>query len=321
MRVSICIPHYFKPSDDPHGYGSTRQTARVTRILSLGRCIGSVLSLQRSTRNCLFTLADKAIDHFVTSVDHAIEPVEITLTVCTDGKNMLGEVLEEFRDFINIKSFDLEDPRQLPIATRDWLLKGDSKSSDADLYAYLEDDLVIQDEEFFDKQSWFLSRLQNSHCLMPHRYEPVFRRNVGRLLIDGPLRPALVRQFAQPQLNAGRGVYREQVKVSFDIAENPHSGLFVVNREQRDFLSTQQLPVNGFISPLETAATLTVLKYFRVCKPSLHCHDFLTIEHGHPSFTSFMNQWEHRPISAARGTSPLSQDPSCGQTRPSRSPL
>jgi len=308
MRVSICIPHYFKPSADDHGYGSTRNTARVTRILSLGRCIGSLLSLQRSKRNCLFTLADKKIDHFTTSSDHAMEAIDIQLTVCTDGENMLDEVLEEFKDFITIKTFNLEDPRHLPIATRDWLLKGGSKSVDADLYAYFEDDLVVNDAEFFDKQSWFLSQLGNSHCLMPHRYELVCRRKVGRLLIDGPLRPALVREFAQPKFKAGRGIYRGQTQVNFDIAENPHSGLFIVNREQRDFLAAQVLPVKGFISPLETAATLTVLKYFKVCKPSLDCHDFLTIEHGHPSFTSFMNQWEHRPISTSRGTSPLKQD-------------
>lgn len=290
-------------------------------MLSLGRCIGSLLSLQRRSRNCLFTLADKKIDHFAESSDHALEPIEIAVTVCTDGENMLDEILEEFQDFIEVKTFKLEDPRLLPIATRDWLIKGNPTPANADLYAYLEDDLVINDEEFFDKQSWFLNRLQNTHCLMPHRYELVMRRKVGRLLIDGPLRPSLVRQFTQPQLNAGRGIYRGQRKVSFDIAENPHSGLFVINRDQRDFLSVQELPIDGFISPLETAATLTVLKYFKVCKPSLDCHSFLTIEHGHASFTSFMNQWEHRPISTSRGTSPLTHNPSFDQTPPSRSPL
>ena len=318
MKISVCIPHYFKPSDDQHGYGSTRQTPRITRILSLGRCIGSLLSLQRSQRNCLFTLADKAIDHFGLHASEGwLEPIAIKITVCTDGKNALSEVLDEYRDFIQVKSFDLDNPRQLPIATRDWLLKGDSEAEPADLYVYSEDDLVINDSEFFDKQSWFLSHSKSKHCLMPHRYELVFRRKVGRLLIDGPLRPSLVRQFTHPQVHAGRGVYRGTTNVSFDIAENPHSGLFIVNKEQRDFLAKQQLPIDGFISPLETAATLTVLKYFKVCKPSLHCHDFLTIEHGHPSFTAFMNHWTHRPMPE---TGPSSPDHHAGAAKPSLSP-
>jgi len=241
--------------------------------------------------------------------DDAMEPIEITLTICTDGNNALEEVLDEFRDFLEVKTFDIEDPRQLPIATRDWLIQGNGMSGDADLHAYIEDDIVINDVEFFDKQLWFLSRLKDTHCLMPHRYELVFRRKVGRLLIDGPLRPGLVGQFTEPQPNAAQGSYRGHTRVSFDIAENPHSGMFVITNKQRLFLSAQELPVSGFISPLETAATLTVLKYFKVWKPSLKDHNFLSVEHGHPSFTSFMNQWEHRPISAARGTSPLSQDP------------
>jgi hypothetical protein len=241
--------------------------------------------------------------------DDPMEPIEITLTICTDGTHALDEVLDEFRDFIEIKTFCLDDPRQLPIATRDWLLKGNAVSADADLYAYIEDDIVINDLEFFDKQLWFLSRMRDAHCLMPHRYELVFRRKVGRLLIDGPLRPGLVEKFTEPQRDAAQGSYRGHTRINFDITENPHSGLFVITNKQRRFLSSQELPVDGFISPLETAATLTVLKYFKIWKPSLNDHNFLTVEHGHPSFTSFMNKWEHRPISASRGTSPLTQDP------------
>ena len=302
MKVRICIPHYFKPSDNQSGYGSTRQTPRITRVLSLGRCLGSLLNLQRSQRNCLFSMADQAIDHFgLEPTQPAIEPLKLEITVCTDGKNELSEVLHEYRDFIQVKRFELDDPRKLPIATRDWLLKGDQNDDD-DLYAYLEDDIVINDRDFFDKQLWFLERTEGSHCLMPHRYELIFRRNVGRLLIDGPLRPKLVRKFSTPQSNVARGSYRGIVSIAFDIPENPHSGMFVVSRDQKDILANQELPCDGFISPLETAATLTVLNSFKVCKPSIDCYDFLTVEHGHASFTSFMNKWQHRPMQAVSTT-------------------
>lgn len=240
---------------------------------------------------------EQTIEHYaLASSNRILDSLDIDLTVCTDGVNILDEVLEEFRDFITVKVFDLDDPKTLPIATRNWLLRDNRDNNNYDLYAYMEDDLVINDVEFFEKQAWFLEHTKGKLCLMPHRYEPVFRRKVGKLLIDGPLRPALVRRFSKPKLNAGRGIYRGGLNVVFDIPENPHSGLFIVNKAQKEFLSQQQLPVDGFISPLETAATLTVLQYFVICKPALDCSDFLMIEHAHPSFTSFMNQWKHQPL-------------------------
>lgn len=300
MRVSLCIPHYFKPSDDKDGYGSTRQTARITRTLSLGRCLGSLISLQRLNRNCVFNMASQAIEHYaINNSTDPLSPLEIEITVCTDGENTLGEVLDEFRHFIQIKTFELEEPKNLPIATRDWLLRTRDNGEHFDLYVYLEDDIVINDLEFFNKQLWFLSHTKGRFCLMPHRYEPVFRRKVGRLLIDGPLKPSLVRRFSEPRPNAGRGIYRGIHPIEFDIPENPHSGLFVISNPQKEYLSSKKLATDGFISPLETAATLTVLEHFTVFKPSVDCTNFLTIEHGHPSFTSFMNKWEHRPL---RGT-------------------
>lgn len=296
-RIAICIPHYFKPSDNKKGYGSTRQTARITRLLSFGRCLGSLINLQRTRKNCLFNMNEQAIEHYAIA-DRKILPddIQIEITICTNGVDVIDEILEEFSDFVTIKTFELDDPKILPITTRDWLLRNSKDNDNYDLYAYLEDDLVITDAEFFDKQAWFLGHTKGRFCLMPHRYEPIFRRNVGRLLIDGPLRPALIRKFYEPKQNSGRGVYRGETNISFDIPENPHSGLFVVSRSQKEILSKQELPIDGFISPLETAATLTVVKYFSIFKPSIDCSNFLMIEHAHPSFTSFMNQWKHQPL-------------------------
>ena len=63
--------------------------------------------------------------------------------------------------------------------------------------------------------------------------------------------------------------------MSFDLASNPHSGCFVVSATQADELSQQPLPREGFVGPLETAATLTVLHRYPVMKPSLEHWRFL----------------------------------------------
>jgi hypothetical protein len=57
----------------------------------------------------------------------------------------------------------------------------------------------------------------------------------------------------------------------------------------------------GFVGPIETASTLTVLQFFPVLKPSLRHRSFLSIEHAHPSFLPYLSQFPHR---AAGGPSP-----------------
>ena len=57
----------------------------------------------------------------------------------------------------------------------------------------------------------------------------------------------------------------------------------------------QPLPNDGFVSPLETAATLTVLQHFPVLKPAAPHQGFLAVEHGHPSFLSYLQTFPHHP--------------------------
>ena len=128
----------------------------------------------------------------------------------------------------------------------------------ADLLAYLEDDVVIDDPGFFDKQLWFLEKTNHRFCLMPHRYEPVHQGPIHQLLVDGPLSPQFIGRFMQPQRNAAHGLYSGNEKVHFDLTDNPHSGCFVVSARQAEELSQKDLPREGFVGPLETAATLLI---------------------------------------------------------------
>ena len=98
----------------------------------------------------------------------------------------------------------------------------------------------------------------------------------------------------QPQANAAHGVYGGKDTVNFDLTSNPHSGCFVVSAQQAKELSQQPLPREGFVGPLETAATLTVLHRYPVMKPSLEHWQFLQVEHGHPSFRSYLKTLPHQ---------------------------
>jgi hypothetical protein len=69
---------------------------------------------------------------------------------------------------------------------------------------------------------------------------------------------------------------------------NPHSGFFGLNRDQVFELRTLPLPTEGFVGPLETAASLSVGIAFKLLKPSMESRDFLAIEHAHPSYLGYL---------------------------------
>ena len=92
----------------------------------------------------------------------------------------------------------------------------------------------------------------------------------------------------QPHYAAAKGNFKGQ-DIVFDIPINPHAGCFGLSRQQLISLKDQDLPQEEFIGPLETAATMTVGKYFKILKTSFsHC-SFFEIQHAHPSFLINLN--------------------------------
>ena len=288
MRVQVCIPHYFRehtdPGNNPNGYGSQRRSARLSRSIALARCISALLDVQRRKETCLLNISNRCIEHFA---NHETS-LEVAICVCTDGTNQLSDVLDLYQNKIQVITLPLENPRDLPLACRDHLI---NNHGEADLLTYMEDDLVIHDKLFFDKLMWFHTNSNHQLSLMPHRYERVDAGNMETLMVDGP---NFTGQFTRPQQHVAHGKFRGMESVSFDMADNPHSGTFTVSRVQAEQLKASALPRVGFIGPLETAATLTVLLPFPVLKPSRECWKFLRVEHGAPSFLHTINSLPHQ---------------------------
>ena len=291
MRVHVCIPHYAGGGADaianPEGYGSLRSEDQFKRTLALNRCLHGLLGLQRLSEIVVLNIHRERIDHHPANLPY----LELKISVCTDGEHQMEQVLDLFDTKIETVQLKPDTPRELPLACRDYLM---ANRAEADLLMYLEDDLVIHDPAFFDKQRWFLEKTDHRFCLMPHRYELVNQPGIHHLLVDGPIDPQYLSQFMEPRINAAKGLYGGREMVNFDLTSNPHSGCFVVSAQQADELSKQPLPRKGFIGPLETAATLTVLHRYPVMKPSIKHWQFLQVEHGHPSFRSYLNSLPHQ---------------------------
>ncbi|BEV35477.1 hypothetical protein [Synechococcus sp. M16CYN] len=202
------------------------------------------------------------------------------------GDNILYEALEQFRPAATVLSFDLKDPRYLGLAARDWLI---SHSEPADLNIYLEDDLVIHDPLLPEKFLWIAKQSNHSCVLFPHRYELIQSLELPtRLYIDGPSNHDDITSWHQPLESAASGRFCGRELLTFDVPSNPHSGFFALSRQQTDYLACNDLAIEGFVGPLETAATHTVGRFFKLLKPALNCREFLTLEHAHPSYLGYL---------------------------------
>ncbi|MCP9799186.1 hypothetical protein [Synechococcus sp. RedBA-s] len=260
----------------------------MRRAVALGRCLGSVLSLARSEEETILDIGHQGLRSAPPStIRSCLAGVRIDCHVFVSGEECLSDVLECFAGRIQVHHEVLENPRLLPAAARDYLLKVEEP---ADLSLYLEDDLVIHDRLFVDKLIWFSERTQHKVVLMPHRYECSRDPEHARLYVDGPLRDDFIGRYYRPMTQVAEGRFWDGQEVTFDAPGNPHSGLFALTAPQRQHLRGRPQPIDGFVGPLESVATYTALSVFPVWKPAWHCRDFLAIEHAFPSFLGYLGR-------------------------------
>lgn len=275
MKLLFTIPHFFCPTEGGQ-YSSTRHEAE-SRVRAFSACLAGLhqvfgpeqrmLDMQRR----LAPRANQRLAH------------EIHVAVCTNGQHHLLDGLDA-----SLRYFELHecstDPRLLGFechaVLRDAL-------GQFDYYCYLEDDLVLHDAWFFQKLKWF-TRWQGAECLLqPNRYEQS-RGTLGRkVYVDGELRPQLTERFRKPGVSPDLDAAFLDGTARFQAALNPHSGCFFLTAEQMKRWSGESHFLDRdvrFIGPLESAATLGILKSFQVYKPAPENAAFLEIEHAVPGF-------------------------------------
>ena len=139
-----------------------------------------------------------------------------------------------------------------------------------DYYCYLEDDLVLHDAWFFAKLGFFTAEAGPRCLLQPNRFEWARDALAQKAYIDGDLPDSVTACYQD--INQ-----RRQVLLSFmetpilcRRTRNPHSGCFFLSAEQMRYWSEQPWFLDRdsrFYSPLESAATLGIMRTFRVYKP------------------------------------------------------
>ncbi len=287
MRLLAAIPHFFdrtrSRSPDGRWHGSTGQDPSA-RVAALSACISAL--------HQLYGPAQQVIDHAtrVARPANAGTAGRVEVVVCTSGDgHLLDQLPLPAGSFIHRPT--AAPPPLLGFECHAVLRDG---LGEHDYYAYLEDDLIARDPWMFVKLGWFTDQLGQGVLLQPNRYEVGPLGLVHKAYIDGDLADEVTAPFqdiSESPVATGRLLGRT---VTFVRARNPHSGCFFLNGSQMsawaarpDFLDRD----TGFIGPLESAATLGMMRAFRVYKAAAEDAGFLEIEHHG---TSFLGQLRRR---------------------------
>jgi hypothetical protein len=169
------------------------------------------------------------------------------------------------------------DWTQVPLVASRRLLE---QAADYDVVGYLEDDLLIEDPEFFHKIAWLDQHTDGSYAFLPHRCESI--PGEGDVILSGDP------DGGRPDLFWDTG---EQLSVSWPLGErcfyratNPHSGCYFLTRRQalgllQHWQQRQWKPDFQLAGPLEQASTGLLLPVFKVMKPVVQHYRFLMVRH------------------------------------------
>jgi hypothetical protein len=277
MRLLFVIPHFYKQTSGM-SYGSLRECCD-DRARSVAKCI---LTLHQTfgPRRHFLHIADKTA-HPVDACDRH----EIKIVVCTtQGSHLLDEL--GLPDALYEHRPTSAAPKLLGYEAHQVMLE---ELGSWDYTCYLEDDLLLRDPDFFAKLKWFQAIAGPGRLLQPNRYELSPGPASHKCYVDGDLAPHVAAPFACTEpLPLLRARHMGRI-LHFRKAENPHSGCFFLSAEQLAHFSSQPFFMDrstSFVGPLESAATLGILRSFSIFKPAADNAAFLEVEHPGRAFVS-----------------------------------
>lgn len=294
MNILFTIPHYFQPTAEGK-HSSLRPDAgfRAEALASL------VLSLHENFGCNQFTvdLSRPAMRRNV----NLSERNHVNIIIITLGDNhVLSHISRLSHLFAHHTVTDPEyDPRFLGVKCREVLRElYFGKPNYFDFYCFLEDDTLIHDPLFFEKLMLFTAHFGNERLLLPNRYEvestgfyfdkrPMETRIGIKLYCDGEIDPELTKGY--PLGANANAPERLEMQVGgktirFRRPTNPHCGGYFLNAEQmRMFMETPYFLEKSaeFVGPLESSATLGIMKRFAIYKPDFDNANFFEMQHYH----------------------------------------
>ncbi|QDU64110.1 hypothetical protein Pan216_49990 [Planctomycetes bacterium Pan216] len=281
MRLLFAIPHFYDPEGNRRHASANEHRARRAET------VRTSLSSLRQTFTASQGTIDIAERKFVPI--NTASSVEADLVVCTTrGKHLLEDLALPAKCFTH-HATDAE-PMYLGYECHAVLR---DRLGDYDYYCFLEDDLILSDPWFFLKLAFF-NECAGPECLLqPNRFEVSMTGAVRKAYIDGDLALPATERFqniSERSTLDGKLLGRP---VKFQRPRNPHSGCFFLTKNQLEHWASQPYFLDrsaAFIGPLESAATLGIMRAFRIYKTSPAAADFLEILHHRSAFLGLIGR-------------------------------
>jgi hypothetical protein len=281
MRILIAIPHYHSAtqsaSPDGRAHGSLGPHAD-SRVAALSACIASLHQLYGPSQYEIDQATRVALPA------NARTAGAVDVVICTTGD---AHVLDRLSlSYGTYRRHTTACPPPLLGFECHALLR--DRLGEYDYYGYMEDDLIARDPWFFVKLQWFNRELGDDAVLQPNRFEVNPRLGlVHKAYLDGDLLDEATAPFQDVRASPLATGTLLGTTVTFQRARNPHAGCFFLNPRQMEAWSRQPYFLDrdtSFIGPLESAATLGLMRAFRVYKSSPESAGFLEVEHFGTSF-------------------------------------
>ncbi|MHB1036032.1 MAG: hypothetical protein ACYC35_16885 [Pirellulales bacterium] len=289
MRVLFAIPHFCQATKSQL-FGSL-QGNRDARIRSLRDCLAS-LGETFGERNYLAHLAAP-----VNVRANEQTSVELQIVVCTTGGAHVLPDQPIPRDRYVHQAVDCE-PRFLGYECHAILR---DRLGQFDFYCYLEDDLVVRDPWLFAKLQWFTAHAGEDCLLQPNRFEALADGSGWKAYIDGDLPPESTARYQDVSQAPELRLDYLGAPIVFRRPLNPHAGCFFLNTVQMEQWAKQPYFLDrdaSFYSPLEGAATVGIMRTFKVYKPTAAVANFLEVQHAGDAW---MKKIARRNANAKRG--------------------
>lgn len=274
MRVLLAIIHYFK-AEEASRHSSTDAHRRDQRAGVLRDVIDSWRGTFGATTT--INIEHKRFERLRGAVDG------LDIAVVTNGTDhLLDEEHAKLRGVRHVPA-KVENPRMLGFAAQ--RLFADARNA-YDLFCYSEDDLRVADPAFVAKIGAFQDAFGPRRLLMPNRFEWNRRGPTLKTWIDGDLRPGVTERWRDALPDEE---FLRLERTTFRRALNPHAGFHALSAVQLAHWMRQPHFGDGdcgFISPLESAATLGVMKTFPIYKSFGVDAGFLELEHMDTRFSN-----------------------------------
>ena len=279
MRILFTLAHFFHPSNNGQ-HGSQGKNPQM-RIQALSYCLTSLHQLFGRSQ-CIIDIAQRS----AISVNQS-QSYEIDIVICTTQECHLLEQLPlpfHFYKHHSTKAEPMLLGFECQAVLRDCL-------GQYDYYCFLEDDLILHDPWFFIKLNWFTNLSEDLNLLQPNRYEASSHNLINKAYVDGDLAPRVTAKFQNVQEQPELSGKIMNHPVVFRRVLNPHSGCYFLNSRQMQHWVKQPYFLDrdtSFVSPLESAATLGIMRAFRIYKPAPAHANFLEIQHFGTGFLSLI---------------------------------